>query len=50
MSKQEGFLACTFQISGDCVDITIKFKDEPSFDTYVNVPEHHQLAKMLDRY
>lgn len=50
MSQQEGYLDCTYQISEDCVDITIQFKDEPSFDAYVNVPEHHKLAKMLDRY
>ncbi len=50
MSQQEGYLSCTYQISGDCIDITIKFKDEPTFDAYADVPEHNQLAKMLDRY
>ena len=50
MSKQEGYLSCTYQISDDCVDITIKFKDEPSFDAYADIPDHHLLAKMLDSY
>ena len=40
----------TYQIVGDCIDITIKFKDEATFDAYADVPEHNQLAKMLDDY
>ena len=50
MREQAGYLSCTYAVSGDCVDITIKFNDEPSFDAYVKVPEHHQLAKLLDSY
>lgn len=50
MSAQEGYLECTYQISEDCVDIIIQFKDEPSFDAYAEVPDHDKLAKMLDSY
>jgi hypothetical protein len=50
MHQQEGFLSCDYHIDGDCVDIIIKFKDEPSFDAWVEVPDHHKLARMLDIY
>lgn len=50
MSQHEGYLSCTYEITGDCIDITIKFKDEPSFDAYAEVPNHDELAKRLDIY
>jgi hypothetical protein len=50
ISRHEGFLSCAYEIAGDCVDITIKFKDEPSFDAYAEVPHHNELAKKLDVY
>lgn len=50
ITQHEGFLSCVYEIHGDCVDFTIKFKDEPSFDAYAEVPNHNLLAKMLDPY
>ena len=50
MREHAGYLSCTYTITQDCVDITIQFQDEPSFDAYVNNPSHHQLPKMLDPY
>lgn len=50
ISRHEGYLSCTYEIRGDCVDITLQFKDEPAFDAYVAVPNHHKLPKMLDAY
>ncbi|MBS0648117.1 MAG: hypothetical protein JSS10_02695 [Verrucomicrobia bacterium] len=50
MIQHEGYLSCVYEIRGDCVDIRIQFKDEPSFDAYAEAPNHDQLAKMLDPY
>lgn len=52
-SQQTGFISLTYyldQAGGDCVDITIKFKDDETFDAWVDIPCHDDLLKELDSF
>lgn len=53
VQQQEGFIslvAAENVESPDCIDITLKFSDENTFNAWVDVPEHDTLIKELDPY
>lgn len=50
LKQQEGFISITYTIKGDCVDITLKFEDEKTFDAWCEIPEHNTLIDELNPY
>ena len=53
ISQQEGFVSIaytTHQNSSDCMNITLKFKDEKTLNDWIAVPIHDDLIKALDAY
>lgn len=50
LQQQAGFISIMYMTIGDCVDITLKFEDEKTFDAWCAVPEHDQLLEELNPY
>ena len=52
ISRQNGFVSIVYAVqkNSDCVDIILKFKDDPSLDAWLAVPDHDDLIQSLDRY
>lgn len=53
LSQQIGFISLTYSLDRaavENVDITLKFKDEETFDAWVEIPIHDVLLKELDAY
>ena len=53
MSQQNGYISVVCAVcenSDDCVYITIKFRDQASFDVWVKHPKHDDLINALEIY
>lgn len=51
MSQYEGFILFEHtKTEGDSVLLLLKFKDEPTFDRWVNYPGHDDLVNALDPF
>ncbi|MFA6916095.1 MAG: hypothetical protein WC222_06840 [Parachlamydiales bacterium] len=53
VQNQDGFISLSYEEnieSPDCMDLTLKFKDENTLNAWIDVPDHDDLIKELDEY
>jgi antibiotic biosynthesis monooxygenase (ABM) superfamily enzyme len=53
ITKQKGFVSLTYTPSQevpDLIDLTLKFKDDATFDAWLKIPDHDVLINALDAH
>ncbi len=50
MSRQQGFIAFTYEIQCDCVNLFLKFENRALFSAWFADPAHTEVIRALDIY